>query len=393
MRVLCLDIEGGYGGSSRSLFESVRHLHGDVDVEVWCRQEGPIQPRYAALGVPCSVVPSMPHISSLPRLSRNIYAFGRFALNWPGSGTFREGLASAVQTRFDVVHFNHDGLFLLLRWLRLRLGLEIPMTMHIRTHLPSTLFSRWQYRTIVEGADRLAFITENERERTALLARRPVVGEVINNIVSAPDASVAPDLGLVRESRFKVAVLSNYAWIRGVDRMIDVACALAECGRRDTLFVMAGRMDLPRSLPGSLGRVARRGGDLADYARERDVADMFRFVGHVSDPQPILAACDLLAKPTREHNPWGRDILEGMAFARAPITIGSYDRFVENGVTGVLHEEFDAGAWAEEIIRLADNRAECVRLGAAARTRVLKLCDGPARARDLVDLWKSAGGS
>ncbi len=390
MRVLCLDIEGGYGGSSRSLYESVRNLHGNVEIEVWCRREGPIQPRYEALGVPCRVVPTMLHISSLPRLSRNFYAFGQFAMNWRGSGRFRQELLRAADERFDVVHFNHEGLFLLLRWLRSQLGRQKPMTMHIRTHLPSTVFSRWQYRTIAGAADRLAYITGNERERVSELAGREVPGDVIYNIVTPPGTSVTADLDLATDKRFKIAVLSNYAWIRGIDRMVDVACALAERGRRDVLIVIAGDINVKGSLPGLLGRIARSGGNLADYAKQRGVADMFRFLGHVSDPQPVLAACDILAKPTREYNPWGRDILEAMAFAVPPMTIGSYDRFVEQGVTGILHREFDADEWAKEIAALSDDSSRLESLCAAAALRVGKLCDGPSRAEDLLGLWNAA---
>ena len=77
LRVLCLDIEGGYGGSSRSLFESIRHLDRDrVSPEVWCGREGPIQVRYRALDVPCRTV-SWPRYSALPRLSRNLLGWGR----------------------------------------------------------------------------------------------------------------------------------------------------------------------------------------------------------------------------------------------------------------------------------------------------------------------------
>ncbi len=85
MNVLCLDIEGGYGGSSRSLFESISNMPDDISVEVWCRRAGPVQEKYAAIGITCRVMPDMPHISSLPRLSRNLYAYSRFALSWPGS--------------------------------------------------------------------------------------------------------------------------------------------------------------------------------------------------------------------------------------------------------------------------------------------------------------------
>lgn len=390
MRVLCLDIDGGYGGSSRSLFESIRHLRGDVDIEIWCRRDGPVRARYEALGVPFLVTPDMPHISSLPRLSRNLYAFGRFALNWPAGYGFRRSLEAAARDRFDVIHFNHEGLFLLLRAMRRALEDTAALTMHVRTYLPSTVFSRWQYRVIAGAADRVAFITENERDRATALAGRAIEGSVIYNIVGAPERGQVADTRLARDTRLKVAVLSNYAWIRGTDRIIDVARALKVRGRTDILFLVAGNMAMPRSLPGALGTTARRGGSLEDHAREQGVGDMFRFLGHVSDPYPVLAACDALAKPTREYNPWGRDILEAMSFSKPPITIGSYDRFVEDGVTGILHSEFDAERWADEIIRLEGDRELCRRLGAAAAERVARLCDGPSRAHDLLQLWQAA---
>lgn len=390
MRVLCLDIEGGYGGSSRSLYESIRHVGDKTSIEVWCRKDGPVRQRYDAIGVPCRVTPKMPHISSLPRFSRNLYTYSWFALGWPSTDAFRAELAKAASERFDVVHFNHEGLFLLLRSLRSRLGAQRAMTMHVRTHLGTNPFTRWQYRTIARNADRLAYISENERARVTALAGREVPGAVIYNIVSPTDKPVAPDRSLASDQRLKVAVLSNYAWVRGIDRVVDVAEALARCGRRDVLFVVAGNMSLPKSLPEELGSVARRGGSLEDYARQRGVSDMFRFLGHVPEPEPVLAACDVLAKPTREYNPWGRDILEAMALGKPPLSVGVYDRFIEHGVTGILTPEFDAEQWAQEIGRLADDRKTCAAMGRSAARRAANLCNGPDRARDLVALWQSA---
>jgi glycosyltransferase involved in cell wall biosynthesis len=185
-------------------------------------------------------------------------------------------------------------------------------------------------------------------------------------------------------------VLSSYSWMRGLDRMVDVALALKARGRTDVLFVMAGDMALTGSLPGALGRLARVGGTLADYAARRGVAGMFRFLGHVTNPEAVLAACDALAKPTREANPWGRDIIEALAAGRPVLTVGHYDRFVETGATGVLQAEFDAWALAGAISALADDRAECARLGAEGRARVARLCDPAARAADLASVWRRA---
>lgn len=384
LRVLALDIEGGYGGSSRSLFEAISHLPPGTAAEVWCRRAGPAQDRYAGISVPCRVTPDMPHVSSLPRLSRNLYAYGRFWRAWRRSARFRHALRQAAEGA-DVIHFNHEGLFLLAQWLGRHCS--TPRTLHVRTRLPSTLFSRWQYRTIARTVDEIVFITENEAERVSELAGRVPRGTVVYNPVPV-FVTGRPDGGVAADPRFKVAVLSNYSWMRGLDRLVDTAQALKRRERANVVFVVAGNMTLPRSLPGELGKVARAGGSLADYAERQGVGHMFRFLGHVPDPGAVLAACDALAKPTREDNPWGRDILEGMAAGKPVLTVGRYNRFVETGVTGLLQQAFDAEGLAEFILRLAMDPAECAKLGDAGRVRVAALCDPAARAADLAAVWR-----
>ncbi len=389
MRVLCLDIEGGYGGSSRSLYESVRHLdRAKAEVEVWCRRAGPVQARYQALGVPCRIVPEMPKVSSLPRLSRNLYAYALAAWEFRRSASERARMAREIDGRFDLVHFNHEALFLLARWLRPRT--RVPFTMHIRTSPTDTPFARWQTRMIARTIDHLVFITENEQANFARLGGEPKACSAIYNIVTPSADHAAPHPAVPADGRFKVACLGNYAWVRGIDRLVEVAQALVGRGRRETLFVVAGDMTLPRSLPGELGKIARTGGTLADYAAARAVGDMFCFLGHVAEPESVLGASDALVRPSREDNPWGRDILEALAAGLPVLACGTYDKFVEDGETGVLRLEFDPEVFAAEIARLADDRERCARMGAVGRERVLRLCDGRARAAELLDVWTRA---
>jgi glycosyltransferase involved in cell wall biosynthesis len=388
IRVLCLDIEGGFGGSSRSLYESLRHLdRSRVSLEVWCRRNGPIQARYEAIGIPCHVFNDMPSIVSIARLSRNLVDFFKLFWRWPSSRKFRNRLVDA-SSRFDVIHFNHEGLFLLMRYLRRRIP-NCAAVMHIRTYLPENVFSRWQFRVAVKSADRLAFITENERDWVRRYSGLEPAGAVIYNIASPP-ADLTPAPSVPRDRRLKVAMLSNFAVIRGTDRVVEVAERLAARGRRDIVFVVAGDMALRGSLPGELGRIARAGGSLADYAAARGVADSFVFLGHVPNPESVLQACDLLLKPTREDNPWGRDILEAMAMGRPVISIGRYERFVETGKTGFLLPYYAPDAIADLLLSLDADRAHCRKLGQAAAARIAELCDGPSRARDLFNLWQDA---
>ncbi|MDA0656038.1 MAG: glycosyltransferase family 4 protein, partial [Proteobacteria bacterium] len=197
-----------------------------------------------------------------------------------------------------------------------------------------------------------------------------------------------PHPAVSNDDRFKIACLSNFAWLRGVDRTAEIATVLRDDNRQDILFVMAGNMAMSRSLPGELGRVAKSGGSFQDYVGKMGLSDMFLFLGHVADPERVLAACDALIKPTREANPWGRDILEGLAAGKPVISIGSYSEFVEDGVTGILQKKFEAVEMAQRICALADNPDLAKRFGDAGRARVQNLCDGPARAKDLQTVWE-----
>ncbi|MGE4218179.1 MAG: glycosyltransferase family 4 protein [Alphaproteobacteria bacterium] len=385
LRVLCLDIEGGHGGSSRSLYESIRHMGDAADLEVWCRRGGAIETRYAALGVPVTVCPDMPKVTALPRFSRNLYMFADFALRWMRTGAFRARLARHL-ARMDVVHLNHESLFWLSRWLRR--NTRAAVTMHIRTCPWDSPFARMQARTIRRNVDAAVFISENERRNLEHQADGPISGRVIYNIAPPAPSDIMPHPAVPQDTRLRIACLSNYTYTRGTDRVIDLAAALARRGRRDFTFVVAGEMGLSRSLPGELGRIGRRGGTLADYAAARQVEDMVLFLGHVADPERVLEACDILIKPTREANPWGRDILEALAAGRPAISVGTYDRFVETGATGILQTAFDADDLADRLIALDADRDAIRRMGDAAKARIATLCDGPSRARELFELWR-----
>lgn len=387
LRVLCLDIEGGYGGSSRSLFMALAAMdRAAVDLEVWCRKDGPIQARYAAIGVPVRVMPAMPSASALPRLSRNLIHFGRFFRAWPATAGFRRELAGAVRERFDVVHFNHEGLFWLARWLRRRR--DGGQTMHIRTMVHDTVAGRWQHRVIAGAVDRAVYISENERDNVARLAGRAIPGPVIAN-PAPPPMDAEPHPGVRREGARLIAVsLANFALIRGTDRLLDVAEALRRRGRDDICLVVGGAMTLPGGLPGDLGAAAARGESLADVAAARGLAPWFQFLGHIPDPERVLAAGDVLLRPSREDNAWGRDVIEAQSAGLPVVAAGHRQTFVEDGVTGVMLADYDAEAMADALCRLADDPAWRQQLGDAARERVARLCDPAARAADLLDVWR-----
>jgi len=387
MRVLCLDIEGGHGGSSRSLYEILRHIDQDrAAPEVVCRRSGVIETRYAELGIPCRVEPKLPKCTSVPRVSRNLYLFGRRELSaWTNRGVAR-ALARDINQRFDIVHFNHESFFQLAAWLRRRVGAA--QVMHLRGISENTPFGRWQARKIARSVDQMIFITENERENFARLGGHRE-GRVIYN-VAAKVTHATPDPRVKHDGKLIMASLSNYDFGRGVDRLLEVAAALRDRGSDTVRFVVAGDIKLSKKLPGDLGVIGRAGGTLEDVAAQRGLGDRFVFLGHVAEPERVLAAADVLARPTRRSDPWGRDVLESLAAGHPVFTVGTWQGFVTHRETGFIQPEFDAAEWADELEALNKDRDRLKRMGETARARISNLCDGPSRAADVIDVWRRA---
>src|SRR3546814_14882785 len=103
--------------------------------------------------------------------------------------------------------------------------------MHIRTMPHDTAFARRQVRTISRAIDHLAFITENERDNFERLGGH-APGTVVYNIAGVSDRLPPPHADIPSDERLRIACISNYSWARGLDRLIEVAEALAGLGRR-----------------------------------------------------------------------------------------------------------------------------------------------------------------
>ena len=87
-KILCIDIEGGHGGSSRSLFyiisEIVKKKKDKFEIVVICRKDSWVRIEYEKIGVKCLIYGNLPRFTSLIKPSRNIYQTILFIIKiWP----------------------------------------------------------------------------------------------------------------------------------------------------------------------------------------------------------------------------------------------------------------------------------------------------------------------
>jgi len=348
IRTLHIDIEGGWGGSSRSLFELLSHVdRARVAPVVVHRQEGPVTGWYRALDIPTYHVPEIASfvprrrkalknlIASLPRLAHLGSAAKRIAV-------------IAERHRVQLIHLNYEGLFLLARKLRRQ---RLPMIAHSRAMLPPGAWGRWLTSSLAESVSHMFFISPQEQARfRELHAKHHPPGDILWNI-SRPVVARRP-LGDPPEA----VAFGSIDWIKGTDRLVDVAAALRDAAAPPLRIAVYG---MARTNAGFAAELAGR------IEREQ-LADRIVLRGFTAEPMPIMAEALALIRPSRDDDPWGRDVIEATAAGLPVLATGSFEGVVRNGETGFLLPTFDAAVVAKRLVMLLEDRAGWKKMSDAA---------------------------
>lgn len=335
MRTLHVDIEGGWGGSSRSLYELVSRLaEAGLEPLVVHRQAGPVADRYRGIGVPICHVPEIVSYAPRPRNSAKI-----FAATIPRLRHLRTGVGRIAEIagahRAELIHLNYEGLFLMAPALKRRCGL--PIVCHSRTMIPMNAWGRWLVRTLDRVVDYMFFITTREEQRFRALERGArVPGAVMWNIASRSPSPSVP------AATPEAVYLGNIDRAKGTDRLLDIAAALNAASAPPLTIAIYGEA---RSDPSFKEGLQRR----VDAER---LAERIQFRGHTPTPERALARAFALVRPSRDDDPMGRDIIEAMSAGVPVLATGSYQGVVKPGVTGYLFDPFDAAGMARRLTEL-----------------------------------------
>ena len=360
IRSLHVDIEGGWGGSSRSLYQLLSRLdRSRVEPMIAHRQSGPIEDWYARLGIPTVRVPEIGSFVPRRRKSGRIFAASLPRLLRLGRAADRLN-AIAHQHRAQLVHLNYEGLFLLARRLKAVSGL--PIVCHNRAHLPENAWGRWLVRRLSDTVDYLFFISPQEETRVrALEGETSVEGAIIWNIAAAAGER------LQFNDPPEAVYLGNLDPSKGTDRMIDIAAALEAMAAPPLTLAVYGeaRQASPRFVDEMERRIA-----------QANLGHRIVLRGYTTEPESVLANALALVRPSREDDPWGRDVIEATVFGVPVLATGDYQGVVEDGVTGFLYDPFDAKEIAARLVELAVDHALWSRLSTAAGEKGQRLFSG-----------------
>lgn len=165
-----------------------------------------------------------------------------------------------------------------------------------------------------------------------------------------------------------------------------VVLALGRLHRNKAFDVLVRALPL---LPGIHAVIAGEGPEraaLLALARQEGVADRLHLLGWRTDQDALLAACDVLACPSR-HEPLGNVVIEAFSAAR-PVVAADADgpvELIEDGATGLLVPREDPRCLADALGAVLAAPALSARLAAAGRARFLaEHCAAP-----VLDRWRN----
>ena len=389
LRVLLVDLESGYGGSSKSLFLSIKYIKkqfDNIDIELWALNIDGIIKKYSSIGVHIKEISSLPRATSGNTLKANILELTRAGWAFYKSKKYIEELSLDVNSRFDLVHFNLESAYLLAYLFRKKTN--IPFVMHMRTIRPVNIFSRMQMKIISRVVDHLVFISPNELKRFQLL-NGSAKHSIIYNIAEPYNNIPIVHQLIANKDRFIVGSIANFSWDRGIDLLVDIAIEIKKNGGENkVLFAHAGHLEVPKSFPGDLGSHMRSGGSFEEYVSDKGVRNMFVFFGHVAKPENVIQGCDLIIKLFRNGSPYGRDVIEAFSLGKAVLSTGNSEVFVKHMVTGILFPKFNAREIAKAILDCVDNK-KCKEMGEKGKVNIKKICNPNERAKDIINVWKN----
>ncbi len=190
----------------------------------------------------------------------------------------------------------------------------------------------------------------------------------VSAYVARTVAAIAPH---VRE---KIQVIPN-----GID-LTHFDCALPPADGPFTISTVS-RLDPIKRITLAIEAVARtadirlnivgEGGErekLERLARKRGIEGRVRFLGHLADPRPAIAASDSIINCTREEG-LPLAVLEAAAMQRPAVAFdgGGIPEIVQDRRTGWLVKEDTVDAFAAAVAEAGASRAHAAELGIAAR--------------------------
>jgi len=333
-----IDIEGGWGGSSRSLYELISRLdRKNFNPIVIHRKKGPIEEKYRAINIPTVHIPEI--VSFAPRKKKSTKIFlGTIPKMFGFFSSIKKIRKVLRHHNADIIHLNYEGLFML-AFALYRIN-SPPIVCHCRTVIPYNIWGKWMTRVLGKNVMYMFFISPIEKLHFRRLeSNLNLPGKVIWNIASQP---INVQNNIIKP---EIVYLGMINYQKGVDRLIDIAAKLDSINAPKLCISVYGRASNDLKYEKQLKR----------RIKQDKLGHRIRLCGHTNNPIEKIITALALIRPSRDNDPWGRDVIEATSLGVPVIATGKYEGVIKHGINGFLFDKFDSMKIAKQLVELLKN--------------------------------------
>jgi glycosyltransferase involved in cell wall biosynthesis len=200
-----------------------------------------------------------------------------------------------------------------------------------------------------------------------------VTKTVLHNSVSIPLGDSVRDgagklFGPNPEDALRVGLVGSYAKWKGHQVFLEAVRILAPLfpSSKVQFFIVGGPLY-------ATGGSQWTQPDLEKLAGSLGVSDRVVFLPHQTDVDPIYRGLDLVVHASTKPEPFGRTIVEGMAYGKAVVAAlgGGVGEIIDDGKDALACRPGDPGDMAKKIERLLRDPELRTRLGMAGRQKAM----------------------
>lgn len=350
---LHIDIEGGFGGSSRSLSLIVSHLDKKkFKPEIWLAKNGPAIKRNQKNKIKCKINKNIGYIIPIKQNNlKNILVSIPKILKL----MFLALKIESKSKKIDLLHLNHEGLLPLAFFLRV-IGSNLPIIIHKRSIFPINFYTK-QFSKLYRFVNGIIFITKNEEKNFLdynLTSSLKIKNQIIHN--ASPKILLEKNISTEKDF-FKAIFLGNYD-TKDPDRILDLSIITKQQGLPIKYFIYG--KENRKSL------IQKKKIVDIDFLNktilEHKLNDTVFLMGHTDKPEKAIMNANILIRPSRRNDPWGRDIIEGMSSGLLVIATGDNQVFIKNKINGLIFKTWDNKAISKVLKYYLNNKKELEKL-------------------------------
>ena len=346
-KILFIDIEGGFGGSSRSLLNIILNLNKKLFLPiVLCKKKGPTTEKLKELNIKYFIEPKI--FSVIPLKKNN---FKNLLINLYKFFFINNLINKIIHIKPDLLHLNYEGL-VPLHYMLIKKKFKKPTILHFRS---SVVRNNFLYKIYAKHINKyikyLIFITENQLEeakKAGVIVKKDFHSVLYNSSYKLSEKTKR----LPIKKYFNILYLGTIDHSRGVDRLLK----LAEFFKNKDLNVKINIYGKDTFTKKFFFFKKSYSEYLKKIIIKKRIGNIIKVHGFTSQPEDKLKKTDLLIHPSRNNDPWSRTIIEAMALGVPVISHGQYNKFVKNNETGFLLNEWNLKKYYNLIIKLISTK-------------------------------------